>query len=254
MILGSPIVQDPNKTLILKVETDIPEMKITLKNTWLHFKKVCTHKFWVAYYCFKVGLYWQGLMHDMSKFSWVEFWESVKYYQGTKSPIDACKENKGYSLAWQHHKGHNPHHYEYWTDRYDDGTVALEMPYKYAVELLCDWLGAGRAYFGENFSYEKEWEWWRNKIENKHPKMNQQTANFVDIVFCKLKEREKCGSTEPFDDMDYDTNLKYYFKLAYMFDKAAYDKFCAEIIKEDQKRFERLKKEKGIEVTKFYSF
>ena len=58
MILGTPIVQDPKKTVVLKVETETKkEMKITLKNTWLHFNKICIHKFWVAHYCFKVGLY-----------------------------------------------------------------------------------------------------------------------------------------------------------------------------------------------------
>jgi hypothetical protein len=167
--------------------------KITLKNTWLHFKKVCIHKYWVAKYCFKAGLYWQGIMHDMSKFSWIEFWESVRYYQGTSSPINACKADKGYSLAWQRHKGHNPHHYEYWTDRYDDGTVAIEMPYKYEVELICDWIGAARAYLGKDFSYQKEYKWLVNKLKNTHPKINENTAKFVLIFFKILAKKELSG-------------------------------------------------------------
>ena len=167
--------------------------KITLKNTLAHFKKICVHKFWVAYYCFKAGLYWQGITHDLSKFSWVEFWESVKYYQGIKSPIDACKEDKGYSLAWQHHKGRNPHHYEYWTDRYDDGLVAIEMPYKYAVELICDWFGAARAYLGKDFTYQGEYKWLVNKFKNTHPKINENTAKFVLIFFKCLSQKEAEG-------------------------------------------------------------
>lgn len=63
-------------------------------NTFRHFKKVCTHKRWVFYYCCKVGIPFQGLVHDLSKFSPTEFWESVKYYQGTSSPIDAWQERK----------------------------------------------------------------------------------------------------------------------------------------------------------------
>lgn len=169
------------------------KMKITLKNTLAHFKKICVHKYWVAYYCFKAGIIWQGLMHDMSKFSWIEFWESVRYYQGTSSPINACKADKGYSLAWQHHKGRNPHHYEYWTDRYDDGTVALEMPYKYAVELACDWLGAARAYLGKDFTYQGEYKWLVNKLKNTHPKINENTAKFVLILFKCLAGKEAEG-------------------------------------------------------------
>ena len=85
-----------------------------LSNFFLHLKKILVHKYWVFYFCCKAGIPWQGITHDLSKFSPVEFWESVKYYQGNRSPIDACKEENGYSMAWQHHKGRNPHHYEYW--------------------------------------------------------------------------------------------------------------------------------------------
>ena len=89
-------------------------MKIIINNFIGHLKTIIVHKYWVFYYACKLGIPIQGLLHDMSKFSPIEFWESVKYYQGGKSsPINACKADKGYSLAWQHHKGRNPHHYEY---------------------------------------------------------------------------------------------------------------------------------------------
>ena len=74
-------------------------------NAFKHFAKVCVHKHCVFYYCCKVGIPLQGLTHDLSKFSPTEFFESVKYYQGTSSPIDACKEENGWSAAWMHHKG-----------------------------------------------------------------------------------------------------------------------------------------------------
>ena len=179
------------------------------KNAWLHFKKICTHKYWVAKYCFKAGLYWQGLMHDMSKFSWTEFWESAKYYQGDSSPINACKADKGYSLAWQHHKGRNPHHYEYWTDRYDDGTVAIEMPYKYAAEMICDYIGAGKAYMGDKFTFAREYQWWIKKLTTV-PKMHGNTKLFVTEVLLFLYEREMDGY---YSDMLFNEELlKYCYK------------------------------------------
>ena len=109
-----------------------------------HIKTVMKHKYWVWYYMNKCGFKWgwRGLWHDMSKFSPIEFWESVKYYSGTRSPIDACKEENGISMAWMHHKGRNPHHYEYWQDNFDKGGEAKEMPWKYKVEMICDYLGA----------------------------------------------------------------------------------------------------------------
>lgn len=135
-------------------------------NTFRHFHKICKHKRYVFYYCCKTGIPIQGILHDLSKFSPTEFWESVKYYQGTSSPIDACKKDKGYSNAWMHHKGRNKHHYEYWQDDFDHGGKPIEMPMKYKKEMLCDFLGAGRAYYGKSFTYDKEWNWWLNKKSN----------------------------------------------------------------------------------------
>lgn len=155
-----------------------------MRKFFLHLKTVLTHKKWVLYYCHKCGFTWAGIVHDLSKFSPVEFWESVKYYQGNRSPIVACKEDKGYSLAWQHHKGRNPHHYEYWTDNYDSGTTRIKMPFRYAVELICDYLAAGKAYNGKDFTYENEYNWWLTNKDAKY--MHPRTKAFVEIVFAYL--------------------------------------------------------------------
>ena len=66
--------------------------------------------------CFRAGIPIQGLKHDLSKYSPVEFLPGAKYYQGNKSPNVAERIDKGYSSAWLHHKGRNKHHYEYWND------------------------------------------------------------------------------------------------------------------------------------------
>ena len=89
------------------------EYKITLKRFFKHLHTVNTHRFKVFLLCCRVGIPIQGLLHDLSKYSPEEFWESVKYYEGTHSPIHNCKKENGYSKAWLHHKGRNKHHYEY---------------------------------------------------------------------------------------------------------------------------------------------
>jgi hypothetical protein len=152
--------------------------KLTIKNTFLHFGKILKHKWWVFYYCCQADIPWRGVKHDMSKFSPTEFWESVRYYQGTSSPIDACKKDKGISMAWMHHKGRNRHHYEYWQDNFDNGGEPKAMPYKDAVEMLCDYLGAGRAYMGRDFTYQKEYEWWCKKCQ-KPLAMHPNTLDFI---------------------------------------------------------------------------
>ena len=80
-----------------------------MMKAWQHFKTITTHKMWVMRYCFKIGLYWQGLTHDLSKYSPTEFLVGMKYYQGDRSPNNAEREDTGMSKSWMHHKGRNKH-------------------------------------------------------------------------------------------------------------------------------------------------
>jgi hypothetical protein len=118
-----------------------------------HFITITKHRHKVIKYCFKLGIGFQGLFHDLSKYSPTEFWEGAKYYQGTRSPNAAAREEHGYSAAWMHHKGRNKHHYEYWTDldmkTREYGPV--EMPLRYLKESFADRIAASRIYNGKNY-------------------------------------------------------------------------------------------------------
>ena len=106
---------------------------------WNHFKTITHHKKLVMQHCFRVGLYYQGLTHDLSKYSLVEFLPGVRFYQGDRSPNDAERKTKGYSAAWLHHKGRNKHHLEYWVDYSAEGDhrlAGIRMPEKCAGNVL----------------------------------------------------------------------------------------------------------------------
>lgn len=116
---------------------------------WKHFKTITYHKYLVMKGCFAVGLYKQGLLHDMSKYSPAEFFVGAKYFQGNRSPNNAEREVLGYSTAWLHHKGRNRHHYEYWIDysmEQTKGFVPVPMPEKYIVEMFMDRIAASKVY------------------------------------------------------------------------------------------------------------
>ena len=119
-----------------------------------HLKTVAHHRRLVRRGCFRVGLYWQGLTHDLSKYSPAEFWTGVRYYQGTRSPNAAEREDKGYSEAWMHHKGRNRHHFEYWTDLdLQTRTYApVEMPRRYLAEMVMDRIAACKTYQGSAYT------------------------------------------------------------------------------------------------------
>ncbi len=163
-----------------------------MSNIFNHFKTICRHKRYVAHYCFMCHEYKRGIFHDMSKFSPIEFSESAAYYNGKRSPIEISKKVNGYSEAWLHHKGRNDHHYQYWTDDFDHGGHALRMPYHPTVEMLCDYIGAGRAYNDKSFTYGKELEFWENKTDpNNGMLMHEDTERFMTIVIESLASLEE---------------------------------------------------------------
>ena len=124
-----------------------------IKNFILHLNLVNKHRFLVFKLCLKAGIPLRGLLHDLSKYSFTEFFESIKYFSGDRSPISNCKKINGYSKAWLHHKGRNKHHHEYWYD-YNAPDVTPIIPYKYVVEMICDNLAAGITYQGKNWTKE----------------------------------------------------------------------------------------------------
>lgn len=124
---------------------------------WQHFCTITHHKILVAKGCFKVGLYKQGILHDMSKYSLTEFCVGAKYFQGTRSPNNAEREAVGYSLAWLHHKGRNKHHLEYWIDYPSNGNgeeklEGMKMPDKYIIEMFMDRIAASKVYMKEAYT------------------------------------------------------------------------------------------------------
>ena len=125
------------------------------KNAGRHFGTILQHKILVGQMCFRVGLYAQGILHDMSKFSPTEFTVGLNYYQGYRSPNNAERESKGYSEAWLHHKGRNRHHYEYWIDYSIKPGVILEgsaMPVRFVIEMFFDRIAASKVYLKEAYT------------------------------------------------------------------------------------------------------
>ena len=136
-----------------------------LKNALKHLKLITKHKWVVFKLCCKVGIPWRGFVHDLSKYSFTEFGESVKYYTGTHSPISECRKQTGRSMAWVHHKAKNKHHAEYWIDFYPEPRPVM-IPYKYVAEMICDKLAAGIIYSGKNWTSDLELKYYMKEREN----------------------------------------------------------------------------------------
>ena len=160
-----------------------------------HFYTVTKHRHRVIAHCFRAGIGWQGLFHDLSKYSPTEFLPGARYYQGTRSPTERERELFGYSAAWMHHKGRNRHHYEYWVDlnmqtkRYKP----VPMPVRYVKEMFCDRVAASKIYQGKNYTDSSALDYYlRGRARDK---MHPATADQLEEWLIMLKEK---GEKETF--------------------------------------------------------
>jgi len=162
---------------------------------WQHLKTINHHKWLVMQGCFRVGLYWQGLTHDLSKYAPVEFMAGARYYQGTRSPNTAEREDKGYSEAWMHHKGRNRHHCEYWTDLNRETRVyaPIPMPRKYLAEMVMDRRAACMTYQGKDYRDDSALRYYERGLERNF--MHEQTNRELQFLLTMLAEK---GEKETF--------------------------------------------------------
>lgn len=136
--------------------------------------------------CFRCGLYWQGLTHDLSKLAPVEFWAGAKYWQGTCSPNNAQRQAEGYSAAWLHHKGRNKHHLEYWIDYSTRkvGLAGMKMPLRYVCEMVCDRVAASQIYLGDKYTDASPWEYYEHSKDHYllHPETRALLEKLLKMV------------------------------------------------------------------------
>lgn len=131
-----------------------------------HFKTITKHRMTVMLHCFKAGIPVHGLLHDLSKYSPAEFIPGALHYeQGKRSPNEHERETIGYSAAWLHHKGRNPHHWEYWYDvspkthRYEP----VPMPVDALKEAFCDRVAACKIYRGADYQDNDALDYFNDK-------------------------------------------------------------------------------------------
>ncbi len=159
-----------------------------MKNLIGHFITITKHRHLVIKYCKKAGVLWQGLRHDLSKYSPTEFLPGIKYYTGQRSPNEGERAENGYSLAWIHHKGRNRHHFEYWTDYNPVSKLVepVEMPMKYVAEMFCDRVAAGKIYNGDKYTDDSPLEYFMKAKHRRviHPK----TSDLLESLLVMLKD------------------------------------------------------------------
>ncbi len=165
---------------------------MTPQKGYRHFTTISRHKYLVMKGCFQIGLYRQGILHDLSKYSLTEFRIGAKYFQGDRSPNTAEREDIGYSTSWLHHKGRNRHHFEYWIDfnlraKEDESLlIPAKMPGRYVAEMLIDRIAASKVYRGDNYSDSDPLKYYRGGKQELF--MHPETSRLLEKLLTMLAE------------------------------------------------------------------
>lgn len=162
-----------------------------------HFITITRHRHMVIRHCFRAGIGWQGLRHDLSKYGPTEFWAGAHFYAGTRSPNEQERLTRGYSTAWLHHKGRNRHHFEYWIDYCigEDGRVYMggcRMPLRYVAEMFCDRIAACRIYQGEKYTQASPYDYFKRSLG--HILIHPETGELIGKMLLVLKEEGEAAA------------------------------------------------------------
>lgn len=161
-----------------------------------YLKGLLRHKFWVFVYCLKLDVpLWLAILHDISKFSPVEWFPYVKNFyhpDGTKREVrdstgayDTNKQSDQFKRAWIHHQ-RNKHHWQAWCNIGDGGVVTpIDMPNVYIREMVADWCGAGMSHSGGATPIQ----WYR--VNKDAMIMTKRTRQAIEMIFEVYFESEE---------------------------------------------------------------
>lgn len=140
-----------------------------------YLKYLLRHKWYVLVECWKKGLLYRGVFHDMSKFYPSELIPYAKFFYNSDGSPRQIRDKTGYykptdtgdkafDFAWLLHQKRNRHHWQFWILPEDNGgTKILEIPIRDIMEMVCDWRGAGKAQ--GNFNDDATINWYEKNKE-----------------------------------------------------------------------------------------
>jgi hypothetical protein len=142
-------------------------------------------------------IYWRGLTHDLSKFFPKEFIPYANYFYGNNGETKPIRNKTGYykstetgdekfDRAWMHHQHHNAHHWQYWGVIEDDTGIfkPIKIDHVFLLEMICDWVGAGKAqghFSPRNDKYFETRKWYiaNHKHMTIHPESKKEIEKII---------------------------------------------------------------------------
>lgn len=123
-----------------------------------------------------------GMAHDQSKTDQEEYDAYDKYFYGGNRSYAVVQE---FNKAWLHHIHHNPHHWQHWVlinDEEKEGTVVLDMPYHYIIEMICDWW----SFSWKTGKLTEIFDWYD---AHKNMKLSAKTRKIIENILDKIRNK-----------------------------------------------------------------
>ena len=121
--------------------------------------------------------------HDKSKYSKDEYDAYDEYFYPSEDNSKSKEEiQRDFDYAWLNHIHNNPHHWQYWVLREDDGdTKVLDMALQEVINMICDWMS-----FSIKRNSPFEWiNFYNENIEKDKILLGENTKKLVEDVIEK---------------------------------------------------------------------
>ena len=134
------------------------------------------------------------LNHDQTKIMTDEYPAYDAYFYGGNR---SAKVVNDFELAFLKHIHRNPHHWQYWV-LLDDGKTehtekVFEMPYKYVLEMVCDWWSFSWSK-GDRYSIFVWYDEHKDGIKL-HPKTRKTVEDILETIKQTVNDQETKENT-----------------------------------------------------------
>lgn len=121
--------------------------------------------------------------HDVSKDDPEEYNAYDNYFYGGQRTKEIEEE---FNKAWLRHIHHNPHHWQYWVlinDEPGEGTIVLRIPYRYVIEMICDWW----AFSWRSGNLYEIFDWY--DAHKDYMKLHEDSRDLVEEILGQIKAK-----------------------------------------------------------------
>lgn len=122
-------------------------------------------------------------LHDKSKYDIEEYLAYDNYFYSNNRSYHVVED---FRFAWLRHIHYNPHHWQHWVlinDDPNEGEIIMDMPYRFIIEMICDWW----AFSWAKGDLREIFKWFDERKD--YMKLSKKTRKVVESILEKIHVR-----------------------------------------------------------------